>query len=126
MTRVWVNSLSNIGTAVLGVDHGGHKRFPLTTGGTLVSLQASPPYVSFNKQQRLACNRRFLPGWIARKRKFITGLIRRGSQDTSPSSWTATAAGRDAGTCRAWPATGPGLRRYVRPWKRRRASGFLR
>ena len=61
---------------------------------TPVSLQAPPPCVSFKKQQRLACNRRFLPGWIARKRKFTSGLIRHGSQNTSPSSWTATAAGR--------------------------------
>src|ERR1044071_6669264 len=42
---------------------------------TLVSLQGPPPYVSFNKQQRLACNRRFPPGWIARKRTFIIGSI---------------------------------------------------
>src|SRR5437899_10616068 len=93
---------------------------------TLVSLQAPPPCVSVNKQQRLACKRQFLSGWIAKKRKFTIGSIRRGSQDTSPLSWTVTAAGHDAGTCRALPGTGPELRRYVRPWKRRHVSEFPR
>ena len=32
------------------------------------------------------------------------------SRATSPSSWMATAAGRSAGACRAWPATGAASR----------------
>ena len=106
--------------------HGHHATVPGPHVPLWYHCKAPPPYVSFNKQQRLACNRRFLPGWIARKRKFIIGSIRRGSQGTSPSSWTATAAGRAAGICRAWPGTGPEWHRCARPWKQRRASGFLR
>ena len=50
----------------------GGRRHPLHSHTGL--LQPPPPCVSFLKQQRLACKRRFLPGWIARKRKFIDSL----------------------------------------------------
>jgi len=39
-------------------------------------MQPPSPCVSFLKQQRLACKRRFLPGWIARKLQCNQRLIR--------------------------------------------------
>src|SRR6266550_2467256 len=70
-----------------------------------LSLQPLTSCVSFNKQQRLACKQRFLPGWIAKKRKFTCGSIQNGSQNTSPSSWTVTDGGHVAVICLAWQGT---------------------
>src|SRR4029077_5669436 len=92
-----------------------------------VTLHPLSPCVSFNKQQRFACKQqRFLPGWIARKRKFTGGLIRDGSRSTSQSSWTASAAGRGGVICRAWPGTAPGSHPCAQRWRPRRVSAFPR
>ena len=86
------------------------KRSPSKGAGVYASrgtLQVPWPYGSFNIHKRLACAQQFLRGWIARKQKSSKGLIRHGSPNTSPSSWTATDAGREDGICRASPATVP-------------------
>ena len=82
---------------------------------TLASLRSPKLCVSFDKRKRLRCRRRFLPGWIAKKRKLTGSLIRRGSQNTSQSLWTAMAAGRGDGICRAWLGIAQESRRCVRP-----------
>src|SRR6202453_4994478 len=60
-----------------------------------------PCCVSVNKQQRFACKQQFPPGSTAKKRKFISGSTRSGSQNTSLLSWTAMADGPSGAICRA-------------------------
>src|SRR5258706_11942955 len=75
-------------------------------------------YGKFVNGRGLSCNGQLPPASIARKRRFFCSSIRRGSQDTSPSLWTATDGGRADGICRAWPGTGPVWNPCVRRWKR--------
>ncbi len=74
-------------------------------GCSAVIARAFLPVVASIRRGSL-CRTKFPRDWIARKRKSTESSIRSGSQNTSPSSWTATGAGPSGGTCRAWPGTG--------------------
>ncbi len=73
-------------------------------------LRNAAPCGNFVTQKRFhRCRKqRFLPAWIAKKRKFICGLTGKGSHNTSPSLWTAMGVGPTAGICHVWLATVPG------------------